>query len=116
MIVETVQGKKSNKSKLNIINTWGVKMAGISNARLDAVISERVEKTVEDVVSKIQHFGTSVATMRAKKPEDARQPYDEIARGINSFTIESEKLLRELSWVSPKEEATKNTQIGFDSN
>lgn len=116
MIVETDQGKKSNKSECNIINTWGVKMAGISNARLDAVLSERVEKTVEGVISKIQDYATSVATMRAKKPEDAREPYDKIAQLMNGFSIRSAELQNELAWATPKEEAPKEMLRGFDSN
>lgn len=91
-------------------------MAGISNARLDAVISERVEKKVEDVISKIHHYATSVATMGVKKPEEARKPFHELASGFNRFNIQSDELLKTLSWVSPTEEPSMDNQRGFENN
>ena len=90
-------------------------MAGNSNARYDALISDRVETKVEDVISKIQGYATSVASMATKKPEEARQPYYKLAEGFNKFNIESAELLQNLSFVSPKEEQKQDVQKGFES-
>ncbi len=90
-------------------------MAGTSSARFDALISDRVENKVEDVISKIQGYATSVAIMATKKPEEAREPFRNLAERFNRFNIDSTELQRNLSFVSPKEEQKQDIQKGFES-